>query len=221
LTNPFPYNFIAIEGNIGAGKTTFCEMLAQDYPARLILEQFTDNPFLPLFYEHSERYAFPVELFFMTERHKQLQEALATVDMFTPLSIADYFFNKTRLFAKNNLNEEEFRLFQRLFEVLNASFPKPDLLVYLHRSVDNLVSNIKKRGRQYETDISPTYLTEIQNVYFEYFRTETSLPIVVIDVGDVDFVSNKKAYEALVGILKKQFENGVHKLGIENTSNGI
>ena len=212
--NLFPYNFIAIEGNIGAGKTTFCELLAQEYPVRLILEQFTDNPFLPLFYEHSERYAFPVELFFMTERHKQLQESFSTIDMFTPLSIADYFFNKTRLFAKNNLNEQEFRLFQRLFEVLNATFPKPDLLVYLHRSVDNLVTNIKKRGRQYETDISAEYLLNIQNVYFEYFRTETSLPIVIIDVENVDFISNRGAYEALVEILKKPFSKGLHRLSL-------
>ena len=116
-----PYSFIAIEGNIGAGKTTFCELLAKEMNCRLILEQFTDNPFLPLFYEQPDRYAFPVELFFMTERHKQLQEALTNPDIFTPLSIADYFFIKTLLFAKNNLNTEEFRLFQRLFEVLNST----------------------------------------------------------------------------------------------------
>ena len=127
-TPQIPYSFIAIEGNIGAGKTTFCELLAAEMNCRLILEQFTDNPFLPLFYEQPERYAFPVELFFMTERHKQLQEALTNTDLFTPLSIADYFFIKTLLFAKNNLNTEEFRLFQRLFEVLNSTYPKPELL---------------------------------------------------------------------------------------------
>jgi deoxyguanosine kinase len=208
----FPYNFIAIEGNIGAGKTTVCTMLSQDFPCRLILEQFTDNPFLPLFYDQPERYGFPVELFFMTERHKQLQEAFAAADMFTPLSISDYFFIKTLLFAKNNLNEEEFRLFQRLFEVLNSTFPKPDLLVYLHRSVDDLMLNIKKRGRQFETDISAEYLTEIQNVYFEYFRTELSLPIVIVDVENIDFIENKKYYERLVDILKQPYKKGVHRV---------
>jgi deoxyguanosine kinase len=212
LKSAFPYNFIAIEGNIGAGKTTVCTMLAEEFSCRLILEQFTDNPFLPLFYDQPERYGFPVELFFMTERHKQLQEAFASIDMFTPLSIADYFFLKTLLFAKNNLIEEEFRLFQRLFDVLNATFPKPDILVYLHRSVDDLMFNIKKRGRQFETDISAEYLTEIQNVYFEYFRTEKSLPIVIIDVENIDFINDKKAYEKLINILTQSFSNGVHRL---------
>jgi deoxyguanosine kinase len=214
LKSAFPYNFIAIEGNIGAGKTTVCTMLAEDFSCRLILEQFTDNPFLPLFYDQPERYGFPVELFFMTERHKQLQEAFAAADLFTPLSISDYFFIKTLLFAKNNLIKEEFRLFQRLFEVLNATYPKPDILVYLHRSVDDLMSNIKKRGRQFETDISAEYLTEIQNVYFEYFRTEKSLPIVIIDVENIDFINDKKAYEKLINILAQPFSNGVHRLNL-------
>ena len=213
--NPFPYNFIAIEGNIGAGKTTFCEMLTQEIPSRLILEQFTDNPFLPLFYESPERYAFPVELFFMTERHKQLEAAFAKGDLFTPLSISDYFFFKTRLFAKNNLKDEEFRLFLRLFEVLNTTFPKPDLLVYLHRSVDDLMLNIKKRGRNYETDISAEYLLEIQNVYFDYFRAETSLPIVIVDVEGVDFINSKEHYTSLVGILKEKFVKGVHRRSLK------
>ena len=207
-----PYNFIAIEGNIGAGKTTFCNMLAQDYDCRLILEQFTDNPFLPLFYDNPERYAFPVELFFMTERHKQLQASLANVDMFTPLSISDYFFIKTSLFAKNNLKDEEFRLFYRLFEVLNSTFPKPEILIYLHRSVDNLLKNIQKRGRDYETDISAAYLLEIQNVYFEFFRTEKNMPIVVVDVGDLNFMEDKKAYEQLVDILKNTYPKGMTRI---------
>jgi deoxyguanosine kinase len=208
----FPYNFIAIEGNIGAGKTTFCNMLAQDFDCRLILEQFTDNPFLPLFYDNPERYAFPVELFFMTERHKQLQEALATVDMFTPLSISDYFFIKTSLFAKNNLKDEEFRLFYRLFEVLNSTFPKPEILIYLHRSVDNLLTNIRKRGRGYESDITAEYLLEIQNVYFEFFRTEKNMPIVVVDMGDVDFTEDKKAYTQLVDILNNSYPKGMTRI---------
>jgi deoxyguanosine kinase len=208
----FPYNFIAVEGNIGAGKTTFCNMLAQDFDCRLILEQFTDNPFLPLFYDNPERYAFPVELFFMTERHKQLQEALATVDMFTPLSISDYFFIKTSLFAKNNLKDEEFRLFYRLFEVLNSTFPKPEILIYLHRSVDNLLKNIRKRGRGYESDISAAYLLEIQNVYFEFFRTEKNMPIVVVDVGDVDFTADKNAYTQLVDILNNSYQKGMTRI---------
>jgi deoxyadenosine/deoxycytidine kinase len=209
----FPYQFIAVEGNIGAGKTTFCELLARDYNCRLILEQFTDNPFLPLFYEEPERYAFPVELFFMTERHKQLQTSFAAgADLFTPLSIADYFFLKTLLFAKNNLNTEEFRLFQSLFDVLNSTFPKPDLLLYLHRSVEDVMRNIRKRGRTYETDISADYLNNIQNVYFEYFKTETEMPVVIVDVEGVDYLNDRAAYQALVQLLEQKYTEGVHRL---------
>ena len=212
-----PYNFISIEGNIGAGKTTFCEMLSRDFNCRLILEQFTDNPFLPLFYDQPERYAFPVELFFMTERHKQLQAAFSSGnDLFTPLSIADYFFLKTLLFAKNNLHDEEFRLFQRLFEVLNTTFPKPDLLVYLHRSVEDVMKNIKKRGRKFETDISAEYLTGIQNVYFEYFRTETDLPILIVDVEGIDYLTDTAAYQKLASFLKRKYAKGIHRLSIES-----
>ncbi len=216
--NNLPYNFIAIEGNIGAGKTTFCELLSRDFNCRLILEQFTDNPFLPLFYDQPERYAFPVELFFMTERHKQLQAAFSSgADLFTPLSIADYFFLKTLLFAKNNLNDEEFRLFQRLFEVLNSTFPKPDILVYLHRSVEDVMRNIKKRGRTFETDISSEYLTGIQNVYFEYFRTETELPILIIDVEDIDYLTDTDAYQKLVNILHEKYDKGVHRFSLRRS----
>lgn len=213
INNPLiPYSFIAIEGNIGAGKTTFCELLAAEMNCRLILEQFTDNPFLPLFYEQPDRYAFPVELFFMSERHKQLQEALTNPDIFTPLSIADYFFIKTLLFAKNNLNAEEFRLFQRLFDVLNSTYPKPELLVYLHRSVEDLMVNIKKRGRTFETDISAEYLTEIQNGYFEYFRTENTLPILIVEVEGIDFVADKTHFEQLKTLLLQPYSIGIHRV---------
>ena len=143
--NPFKkYNFIAVEGNIGAGKTSFCNRIADDFNCQIILESFEDNPFLPQFYQNPERYAFPVELFFMTERHKQLQAGLLEPELFKDGTIADYFFLKTLLFAKNNLSDEEHRLFSRVFKVLNASFPKPDLLVYLHRSVENLLVNIDR-----------------------------------------------------------------------------
>ena len=136
------HNFIAIEGNIGAGKTTLCKMIQRDFNCQLILEQFTDNPFLPFFYEDPERYAFQVELFFMSERHKQLQTELGQNELFSDFKISDYYFIKTLLFASNNLKGEEYRLFARLFNVLNTTFPEPDLLVYLYRSVDNLLANI-------------------------------------------------------------------------------
>ena len=212
MNNPFPYKHIAIEGNIGTGKTTLCRKLEQDFNCRLILEQFADNPFLPFFYENQERYAFPVELFFMTERHKQLQEELAQTDLFQQLIVTDYFFIKTLLFAKNNLSNEEYRLFQRLFNILNTSFPKPELIVFLHRSVENLLELIKKRGRSYEQDISPTYLLEIQNTYFEYFRTEQSVPILVIDVEKLNFQHDEKHYQLILDAMKNKYQPGVHHI---------
>ncbi len=202
------YNFIAIEGNIGAGKTTLCHQLAERFGCALVLEQFTDNPFLPPFYEQPERYAFPVELFFMTERHKQLLEHFSQPDLFRLFTVADYFFVKTLLFAKNNLSEAEFRLFQRLFSVLNATFPKPDLLLYLHRPVEVLLKQIKKRGRNIEQNISPEYLTEIQDAYFDYLSTETETPVLILDLGEADFQRDLSAFDAIAQIISKEHAPG-------------
>lgn len=207
----FHYNFIAIEGNIGAGKTTLCKLLAEEYNCRLILEGFSDNPFLPKFYENPERHAFSVELFFMTERHKQLQENLVSRELFQPFIIADYFFLKTLIFAKNNLKDDEYRLFQRLFNVLNSTFPKPELLVYLHRSVPNLLSNIRQRGRTFEQDISAEYLETIQNAYLHYFKNEKQIPILIIDIEDANFVDENAQYEALKSLINRPYEKGIHR----------
>jgi deoxyguanosine kinase len=214
----FPYRFIAIEGNIGAGKTTLCEMLSADLNCHLILEQFSDNPFLPLFYNDPERYAFSVELFFMTERHKQLQESLTQPDLFHTWSVADYFFIKTLIFAKNNLTEAEYRLFKRLFKVLNATFPKPDLLIYLHRPVKQLMSNIQKRGRVYETNFNEDYLIQIQNAYFNYFKSETQLPILIFEIEDLDFVADAVFYKQIVAYISKPYSKGIHRIAFTNKS---
>ncbi|MBL7799067.1 MAG: deoxynucleoside kinase [Saprospiraceae bacterium] len=204
-----PYQFIAIEGNIGAGKTTLCRLLAERYGCALVLEQFTDNPFLPFFYEQPERYAFPVELFFMTERHKQLLEHFAGPDLFQSLTVADYFFLKTLLFAKNNLNEEEFRLFQRLFSVLNATFPKPDLLLYLHRPVPVLQNQIRTRGRDMERLISDDYLEELQQAYLDFFKQETEIPIVVLDLQDADFLRHESVLQSIATLLEQSYRPGL------------
>ena len=189
-------------------------MLQRDYSARLILEQFTDNPFLPMFYENPERYAFPVELFFMTERHKQLQESLSQPELFPQLIVSDYFFIKTLLFAKNNLNDEEYRLFQRLFQTLNSTFKKPDLLVYLHRTVDDLINNIKRRGRDFEKQIKAPYLQSLQEAYFGYFKNENEVPVLIIDVTEVDFWNDQTAYDQIKGLMKRSYGKGVHRAAI-------
>lgn len=211
MNQAFPHQFIAIEGNIGAGKTTLCKMLERDFSCRLILEEFADNPFLSYFYENPERYAFPVELFFLTERHKQLQENLIQKDLFQQTVVADYYFVKTLLFAKNNLSTEEYRLFQRLFHILNASFPKPDLLVYLHRPVEQLVRNIRHRGRDYEQDISPDYLQSIQESYQNFFRTTSDLPILMIDLEDAHFWHREDQYQAITNLISEKYAPGIHR----------
>jgi len=189
-------------------------LLKDEYDCRLILEEFADNPFLPLFYKEPDRFAFTVELFFMTERHKQMQRSLLNQDLFREFTIADYAFVKTLLFARKNLPEDEFRLFQKMFSVLNQSFPKPDILVYFHRNVDILLSHIGKRGRAYEKDITAEYLTQIQNSYFEYFRNILSYPILIIDLNTIDFVDNKNHYEHVKYLISKPYQPGVHRISL-------
>jgi deoxyadenosine/deoxycytidine kinase len=204
-------NYIVIEGNIGAGKTSLSKLLSDDLNARLILEEFSDNPFLPLFYKNPDRYGFPVELFFMTERHKQLQDLLMKGNLFQEYVVSDYIFSKTLLFAGQNLVDEELRLFQRLFHTLNASFPKPHLLVYLHRPVDDLLSNISKRGRDYERDISAAYLLKIQQAYFDFFRmVEHDLSILILNVEGLDFINNSEDYQIVIEQLQKKYPKGLH-----------
>ncbi len=211
------YPYIVIEGNIGVGKTTFCRKLQEKYDARLILEQFSENPFLPFFYENPERHAFSVELFFMTERHRQLQEELIQGDLFNQQIISDYIFIKTLLFAKNNLNEEEYRLFNRLFHVLNAHFKKPDLVVYLHRPVPNLLHQIKKRGRSFEMEINTTYLENIQKAYFDFFKMDPEYPILVVGIDDLDFEKDNNAFELLNKLLLQNYEPKVHYINLKIT----
>ncbi|MEM1121989.1 MAG: deoxynucleoside kinase [Bacteroidota bacterium] len=200
---------------MGAGKTTFSQLLAQKHNYRLILEQFTDNPFLPLFYQNPERYAFQVELFFMTERYKQLQAYYASQDLFQQNTVADYFFLKTLLFADSNLLAEEKRLFQQLFQTLNARFPNPDILIYLHRPIEELKFFIKKRGRTMENTIDSAYLEKVQKAYFNFFKTSSDFPILVVDLEGVDFVKTPAIFQKLEALLQQDWETKVHYLAVK------
>ena len=164
--------------------------------------------------KNPDRYAFTVELFFMTERYKQMQEEFQSQDLFNEFILSDYTFIKTLLFARKNLDSEEFKLFQMLYTVLSKNLPKPDLLVYFHRHVDYLMDNIKKRARNIENDISKEYLTSVQDSYFEYFRNILSYPILIVDLKDIDFVEDLENYKIVKGLLAKKYKPGVHRISL-------
>lgn len=192
---------VAVEGNIGAGKTTLATLLAERFDRRLILETFSDNPFLPLFYEDPERYAFSVEVFFMAERHKQLRSELAQAGLFTQGTVVDYIFIKTLLFARNSLSEQEFTLFSRLFNAMGTQFPRPGLIVYLHRPVEVLLSLIERRGRTFEQDIKPAYLQAVEHTYLEYLRSLKETPVLILELGDGDFTTQTTLFDEMVALM--------------------
>lgn len=171
-----------------------------------------------MFYEAPDQHAFAVELFFMAERYQQLQDHLLKQDLFHKGTLADYFFLKTLLFAGKTLKGDEFRLFKRLFEILNANFPKPELLVYLYRSVPNLLKNIAKRGRPYEAEITADYLQNIQQAYLDYFKLEQGIPILVLDLGDRDFLEDDQIYTEIKSSLGELYQPGIHLKSIGATS---
>jgi deoxyguanosine kinase len=207
------YNFITIEGNIGAGKTTLAHILSKHYNARLILEEFADNPFLPKFYENPQQFAFPLELFFMAERFKQLKELLQQQDMFQELTVSDYLFTKCLLFAKVNLPEDEYRLYQRLFEIIHQQLVQPELLIYLHAPVDKLQANIRKRNRSYEQHIPDDYLLNIQETYTNYIRQQNPRTLFV-DASNADFLGNEKHKQIIYDALEKEYEPGIHYISL-------
>jgi deoxyadenosine/deoxycytidine kinase len=203
------YKFITIEGNIGAGKTTLAGLLSEKLNARLVLEEFADNPFLAKFYENPSQYAFSVELFFMAERFKQLKDLLVQQDLFQTTTVSDYLFTKCLLFAKVNLPNDEFRLFQRLFEMMQPQLIQPDLLIYLHAPVNKLQENIKKRNRSYEQNIKDDYLFEIQQTYTHYIK-QHPLRTLFVDASNVDFLHNEKHLNIILDALERDYEEGQH-----------
>jgi deoxyguanosine kinase len=188
------YKFIVIEGNIGAGKTSLSHKIAEEYNAKLILEQFASNPFLPKFYEDPEKYSFPLEMSFLADRYNQLKKELGERDLFKSFTIADYYFMKSLIFSKQTLKDDEYNLYRQFFHIIYNSLVKPDLYVYLHSNVDKLLSNIKSRGREYEQEISVDYLQKIQDSYFEFFKQQQELSFLIIDTNNIDFVNNTTDY---------------------------
>lgn len=198
------FNYIAIEGNIGAGKTTLTTRIATDLNAKTVLERFADNPFLPKFYEDQTRFAFPLEMSFLADRYQQIADDLAQFDLFHDFIIADYHIFKSLIFAKITLTEDEYRLYRKLFEIIYREMPKPDLYVYLYQSTERLLQNIKIRGRSYEQEIPADYLEKINSGYLEYINSQTNLNVLIIDVSDRDFVKNQHDYVFILDQIKNK-----------------
>ena len=206
------YNFIAIEGNIGAGKTTLATRIAHDFNAKLILEQFEDNPFLPKFYKDPDKYAFPLEMSFLAARFQQLKDELGSGDLFKSFTVSDYFIIKSLIFAKKTLADDEYTLYTRFFNIIYNQLPKPDLLVYLHLEVTKLQSNIRMRGRPYEQEITDEYLDKIQSGYFDFIRHQHNLKILILDTNKLDFVKYESDYKRIIEVLKKDYTPGIHRI---------
>jgi 2-amino-4-hydroxy-6-hydroxymethyldihydropteridine diphosphokinase len=188
------FNYVAFEGNIGAGKTTLATKISEDFNAKTVLERFADNPFLPKFYKDQNRYAFPLEMSFLADRYQQLSDDLAQFDLFKDFLVADYHIFKSLIFAKITLADDEYRLYRNLFDIIYREMPKPDLYIYLYQNSERLLQNIKKRGRSYEQKIPAEYLDKINNGYLDYIKSQTELNVLIIDVSDRDFVKNQEDY---------------------------
>jgi 2-amino-4-hydroxy-6-hydroxymethyldihydropteridine diphosphokinase len=202
LIRPIPlsekYNYIAIEGNIGAGKTSLANMMSDEFNAKVVLERFADNPFLPKFYEDKERYAFPLEMSFLADRFQQLTDDLAQFDLFKNFIVSDYYIFKSLIFAQVTLQKEEYALYRKMFDIMYKEITKPDLYIYLYQNTDRLLENIKKRGRAYEQNIEAEYLQKIHDGYSNFIKTEQNLNTLIIDVSELDFVKNKEDYHSII-----------------------
>lgn len=188
------YNYIAIEGNIGAGKTSLATMMSEEFNAKLILERFDDNPFLPKFYKEPQRYAFTLEMSFLADRYQQISDDLSQLDLFKDFIISDYDVFKSLIFSKVTLPEDEFILYRKLFYQVYKDIAKPDLYVYLYQNTERLQENIRKRGRNYEQEIEDEYLEKINAGYLEFLRSQKEMNVKIIDISDMDFVKNRQDY---------------------------
>lgn len=207
------YHFIAVEGNIGAGKTTLSQLLSQHYNAKLMLEEFAENPFLTKFYENPKQYAFPLELFFLAERFKQQQAFTKHTDLFQSVTVSDYLFTKCLLFAKVNLLEEEYKLYQKMFEVFQQQLTPPDVLIFLHAPVNKLQSNIKKRNRKFEQSIPDAYLFKLQETYTSFIK-QHSIKTIFVDASNADFLYNEAHFKLITDALENDLADGQHFINL-------
>jgi deoxyguanosine kinase len=207
------YNYVVIEGNIGAGKTTLASKIADQFNARLILERFADNPFLPKFYSDPEKYSFPLELSFLADRYRQLKEELVAQDLFKAFTVADYYFMKSLVFAASTLTGDEYNLYRQIFYIIYGTLPKPDIYVYLHLRPEKLLQNIEKRGRNYEKSISKEYLKKIEESYFSFFRQNPENRYLIIDINELDFVGNENHYRKIIDtIFYDEYPTGINRV---------
>ncbi len=201
------YNYIAIEGNIGAGKTSLSHLISDDFNAKIILERFADNPFLPQFYKDQERYAFPLEMSFLADRYQQLTEDLSQYDLFKSFIVSDYYMFKSLIFAQVTLQPEEFRLYRRMFDLMYKEIRKPDLYIFLYQNTERLLEQIKSRGREYEQNIEASYLQKIHEGYSNFIHTEQDLNTLIIDVSELDFVNNPEDYQIIIERIRSESKN--------------
>lgn len=207
------YNFIAIEGCIGTGKTSFAKKIAEDFNIPLALESFEDNPYLEKFYADPDNNALSLELYFMAERFYQQKNIISNLNLFNQNIIADYAFIKSQVFANITLkNPDDLKLFKMLFNIINQNLKAPDLIVYLYKKTDVLLSNISNRGRSYEKNISGEYLDLLHNAYMSYLRQQEKSKVIIIDSSDIDFVKSQEDYNYLKSLLNNYYTEKINFL---------
>ncbi len=208
------YSYIAIEGNIGAGKTTLATKFSEKIQAKIVLEEFAENPFLPKFYNEPDKYAFQLELSFLAERYQQLLKDLSNRNLFYQVIISDYIIHKSRIFARTNLDPATFKLYNQLYQLIIKTMPKPELIIYLNNDSDKLLSNISKRGRDFEQDIKAEYLNKIHKNYISFFKQNRGLRVLIVNANELDFVANEAHFDFLFDLLNQAHPKGLTSINM-------